>query len=80
MSEKELIAEIKKTLSKLADNNPSWRLILGRESLSASEVIRRLDKDKKLRKMVLTQSLGLAIEMFHKGREKIEGSSGTPKV
>jgi hypothetical protein len=80
MSEKELINEIKKTLTGIAQNNSSWRLMLGRESLSATDVIQRLDKDKKLRKMVLAQSLGLAIEMFHKGREKIEGSSSTPKV
>jgi len=80
MGEKELIAEIKKTLTGIAHNNPSWRLMLGRESLSAEEVIGRLDKDKKLRKMVLKQSIGLAIEMFQKGREKIEGSSGTPKI
>ena len=76
-SQKDLIAEIKKTLTGIAQNNSSWRLMWGRESLSATDVIQRLDKDKKLRKMVLAQGLGLAIEMFHKAREKIEGS---PKV
>jgi hypothetical protein len=69
VSEKDLIAEVKKTLTKTANNDSSWRLMLGRESLSPSEVISRLDKDKKLRKLVLTQSIGLAIEMVKNGRE-----------
>jgi len=73
--EKDLIAEIKKTLARLAQNNPSWRLMLGRESLSAKQVIERLDKDKKLRKMVLKHYLGLACEIEQKAREKIEGAS-----
>ena len=80
MSEKELIAEIKKTLTGLAQNNSSWRLMLGRESLSATDVIQRLDKDKKFRKIVLTQSIGLAIEMVHKAREKDESSSSSSQV
>lgn len=80
MSEKELIAEIKKTLTGLAQNNSSWRLILGRETLSAPEVIERLDKDKRLRKMVLTHYVGLAVEIEQKAREKREGSSGSPQV
>jgi len=76
-SEKELIAEIKKTLTTIAENNSSWRLMLGRESLSASDVINRLDKDKKLRKIVLTHYIGLACEIEQKARQKLEGSSGT---
>jgi hypothetical protein len=80
MSEKELIAEIKKTLTGLAQNNSSWRLMLGRESLSASEVIQRLDKDQKLRKAVVKHYVGLAIEIEQKARQKIEGSSSSPQV
>ena len=68
MSEKELIAEIKKTLVKTADNDPSWRLILGRESLSAAEAISRLDKDHKLRKLVVKHYIGLAVELEQKAR------------
>jgi len=74
-SDRELIAEIKKTLTRLVGKDPSWKLILGRESLSASEVVQRLDRDKKLRKLVLTHYLGLAIEIEQKAREKVEGSS-----
>jgi len=79
-SEKDLIAEIKKTLTGLAQNNSSWRLMLGMESLSASEVIQRLDNDKKLRKMVVKHYVGLAIEIEQRGRQKLEGNSGTPQV
>ncbi len=70
MKDKDLIAEIKKTLTKIADNDPSWRLMLGRESLSAAEVVKRLDNDKKLRKVVLTHYLGLAVQIEQRAREK----------
>lgn len=70
MSEKELIAEIKKTLSKIANDGSSWTLVLGRETLSAADVIQRLDKDRKLRKTVLTHYVGLAVEMERQAREK----------
>lgn len=70
MSEKDLIAEIKKTLTKIANNDPSWKLVLGRETLSASDLVQRLDKDKKLRKFVLTHFVGLAVEMEVHAREK----------
>ncbi|GAJ00179.1 unnamed protein product [marine sediment metagenome] len=70
MSEKDLIAEIKKTLTKIANNDPSWKLVLGRETLSASDLVQRLDKDKKLRKFVLTHYVGLAVEMEVHAREK----------
>ena len=73
VSDKVLITEIKKTLSKIANNNSSWTLVLGRETLSATDVIQRLDKDKKLRKIVLTHYVGLAVEMEKRGREKLFG-------
>ncbi|MBA7547984.1 hypothetical protein ES705_40425 [subsurface metagenome] len=76
-SEKELIAEIKKTLAKIAGNDASWRLVLGRESLTASEVVQRLDKDKKLRKFIVTHYVGLAVEMEKQGREKRFGEENT---
>jgi len=70
MSEKDLIAEIKKTLTKIANNDSTWRLVLGRETLSATEVIQRLGNDHKLRKFVVTHYVGLAVEMEKRGREK----------
>jgi hypothetical protein len=73
MSEKELLNEIKKTLAGIAQNNSSWRLVLGTESLSAEEVVKRLDNDKKLRKWVVKHYVGLAVEIEQKAREKLFG-------
>ncbi|MBA7561945.1 hypothetical protein ES708_03592 [subsurface metagenome] len=70
MSEKELIAEIKRTLAKIANNDPTWKLVLGRETLSATDVIQRLDNDRKLRKLVVTHYVGLAVEMEVRARKK----------
>ena len=80
VSDKDLIAEIKTTLTGIAQNDPSWRLMLGRESLSASELIQRLGTDKKLQKLVLQHYVGLAVEIEQKARHKLEGPSGTPQV
>jgi len=73
MSEKELIAAIKKTLIEVSHNNPSWRLVRGKESLSAEDVIRKLDNDKKFRKFVVTHYVELAVLIENRGREKLFG-------
>ncbi len=73
MSEKELIAAIKKTLIEVSHNNPSWRLLRGRESLSAEEVIGKLDNDKKFRKFVVTHYMELAVLIENRAREKRSG-------
>lgn len=78
MGEKELITEIKKTLEKIAVNNPNWKLVLGTESLSASEVVKKLGNDKKLRKLILTHYVGLAVEIEQKAREIIGSNSSSP--
>lgn len=87
--EKELIAEIKKTLTQIAEKNPEWRLVLGRKTLSATDVIKKLNGDRKLKRFVLTHYIGLAIEMEIHAREKraanesevkLEGNSGSPEV
>ena len=70
VSEKDLVVAIKKTLIEISHNNPTWRLLQGRESLSAEEVIRKLDNDKKFRKFVLTHYLELAVLIENRGREK----------
>ncbi|GAI41452.1 unnamed protein product [marine sediment metagenome] len=72
-SEKELIAAIKKTLIEISHNNSTWRLLRGRESLSAEEVIGKLDNDKKFRKFVLAHYLELAVLIENRGREKLFG-------
>lgn len=73
MSEKELIAAIKKTLIEVSHNNPSWRLVRGKESLSPEDVIRKLDNDKKFRKFVVTHYVELAVLIENRGREKLFG-------
>ena len=73
MSEKELISEIQRTLAEIAEKDPSWRLLLGRESLSSSDVIVRLKNDRKLRRLVLKHYIGLAIEMDIRARRQLFG-------
>ena len=65
VGEKELIKTIRKSLLKIAEKDPSWTLFLGKEKLSATAVLERLDTDKKLRKMVTEGSIALAIEMWN---------------
>ena len=72
-TEEDLIAEIKKTLTAVADHDPSWTLILGRETLSATAVVQRLDRDPKLKKVVLRHYVGLAVEIEQRGRKKLFG-------
>jgi hypothetical protein len=74
--EKELLGEIKKTLLKIAEKDPGWRLMLGRESLSATEVIERLGSDKKLKTTVVKHYVGLAIEIEKEARNKLEDGHG----
>ena len=70
--EKELIDEIKKTLARIAEANPAWRLVLGSKSLSATEAMERIDHDKKLRATIIKHYVGLAIEMEQQARKKLE--------
>ncbi|GAI67328.1 unnamed protein product [marine sediment metagenome] len=69
-SDKELIAAIKKTLIEVSHNNSAWRLVRGRESLTATDVIQKLDNDKKFRKFVVTHYMELAVLIENRGREK----------
>jgi uncharacterized phage-like protein YoqJ len=68
--EKYLIETIKQSLLKIAEKDPRWRLYLGKEKLSAAEVLKRLDKDKELRKLVTKNSIALAIEMWNEGSKR----------
>jgi len=69
--ENELIAEIKETLTRLTASNPTWRLMLGPESLTAPEVIAKLDKDRKFREVIIKHYFGLAIQIEQRAREKL---------
>jgi hypothetical protein len=70
VSEKDLVARIKKSLVEIAEKDPKWTLFLGREKLSASDLLKRLDKDKELRRLVVENSIALAIEMYNEGSKK----------
>ena len=78
--EKVILAAAKEALLVIAEKNPNWRFFLGRESLSATQVIKRLDKDPKLKKMVIKQSVVLARMMWEEGRLKLESNSSSPQV
>lgn len=72
MNDKELIKEVKRTIIKISENDPEWRLDLGNVTLSAPVVIQRLNNDKKFRKVVINHYLGLAVEMEQRARGKIK--------
>ena len=75
-----LIAEVKKSLIKINQKNNGWQVFLGGETISAIDLAKRLDKDKKLRSMVLTHYVGLAVELEAEARNKIEGNSSPPQI
>ena len=79
-NEKVILDAAKEALLVIAKKNPNWRLELGKESLSATQVIDRLKKDKKLKKIVIKQSVTLARIMFEEGSKKLEGNSSPPQV
>jgi hypothetical protein len=79
-SENELFEEYKRGLAILAERDPNWRMLRGRESLSATQMLERLNTDKKFTKLLILNGVGLALEMVKKAREKFESDSGTPQI
>lgn len=77
-NDKAIVKEVQKTLGKIAARDPTWTLHLGAEQLTAEQAIVRLDKDKKLRTLVIVHYIGLAVEMEQKAREHVEGNSSSP--
>ena len=76
--EKILKSAVMRYLEKKEKADPGWKLILGKESLSAAQVRERLQKDKKLWKEIRQWADALAVDMFNEGSKKIESNSGTP--
>jgi len=76
--EKILKAAVIRYLEKQEEADPGWKLVLGKESLSAAQVRERLQKDKKLWKEIRQWADALAVDMFNEGSKKIESNSGTP--
>jgi len=68
MSEKDIVKAIKENLSRQDDG---WRLIMGREILTAREVIRRIDRDRAFRKRLVRMVVELSIDILTR---KPEGS------
>jgi len=76
--EKVLRAAVLRYLEKQEEADPGWKLVLGKESLSAAQVRERLQKDNKLWKEIRQWAMALAVDMFNEGSKKIESNSGTP--
>ena len=76
--EKVLKAAVLRYLEAKEKSEPGWKLILGRESLTAAQLRERLNKDKKLWKDIRQWADALAVDMFNEGSKKIESDSGTP--
>ena len=76
--EKILREAVMRYLERTAERDPEWRLFLGKESLSATQLREKLQKDKKLWKEIREWADALAVDMFNEGSKKIESDSGTP--
>lgn len=79
-NEKALFAAVMQYLEVKAKSDPGWKLYLGKESLTATQLRDKLQKDKKLWKEVREWADVLAVDMFNEGRKSLESNSGTPHV
>jgi len=61
MSEREIVKAIKENLRRQDDG---WKLIMGREVLTAREVIRRLDRDRAFRKRIVKMVVELSVDIL----------------
>jgi len=61
MSEKSIVESIKENVRM---QNDSWRFVMGRESLTKSEVLKRLDNDKGFRKSLVKLVVELSIDIL----------------
>ena len=61
MSEKDIVKAIKENLRRQDDG---WRLVMGREILTAREVIRRIDRDRAFRKRLVKMVVELSVDIL----------------
>jgi len=61
MSEKDIVKAIKENLRRQDDG---WKLIMGREILTAKEVIRRIDRDRAFRKRLVKMVVELSVDIL----------------
>jgi hypothetical protein len=76
--EKVLKAAVMRYLEAMEKSDPTWKLHLGTESLSATQLRERINTDPKLWKEIRQWADALAVDMFNEGRKKIESNTGTP--
>jgi len=73
--DKELLEAVLRHLERKEKADPSWKLVLGAESFTSTQLRDRLQKDKKLWGKVERWAKVLAVDMFNEGSSKIESSS-----
>jgi hypothetical protein len=78
--EKTFFERVIQYLERKEESEPGWKLHLGRESMTADELIKRLKKDAQFRAEIHAWADILAIDMFEKGRQSIEGNSNQTPV
>jgi hypothetical protein len=71
----DLLDAVLRYLERKEKADPSWKLVLGTESFTASQLRDRLQKDKKLWRKVEKWAEVLAVDMFNEGSSKIESGS-----
>ena len=76
--DKELLGAVMRYLERKEKADPSWKLVLGRESFTSAQLRDRLQKDKKLWGKVERWAKVLAVDMFNEGGKRVESNSGTP--
>lgn len=66
MSDKTVVSAIKKHLERQDDG---WRFVMGREVLTAKQMIKKLNKDKKFRKLIVEMVVEQTVEILGKEPE-----------
>jgi len=61
MSEKDIVQRIKDNVERQNDN---WRFVMGREVLTKKEILKRIDKDSKFRKILVKMVIDLSIDIL----------------
>jgi hypothetical protein len=70
----DLLDAVLRYLERKEKADPSWKLVLGTESFTASQLRDRLQKDKKLWRKVEKWAEVLAVDMFNEGSRNIESN------
>lgn len=74
MGEKEIIKAIKSHISRQTNN---WKFVMGRETLTKETFLKKLDKDKKFREMVVNMVVNLSVDILTKEVSHTERTSSS---